>query len=209
VLHRIGLIIYRIFLHPLSKYPGPKYLAISGLTRFYYENVRGEFYKEIRDLHDQYGNIVRIAPNELSIDGSIGWEDIYGHKKAGKLEFLKDLLFYQGVGVPGAQHILGADKETHRRQRRLMGHAFSDSALNGQEGIIKSYIDLLILRLGENAAKGNVVDFVKWYVKFRAKDSLAFPHVLHFLNQFVEYLSHFKILTWGSDIGTTIPPLTS
>lgn len=157
--------------------------------------MRGEFYKEIRDLHDQYGNIVRIAPNELSIDGSIGWEDIYGHKKAGKLEFLKDPLFYQGVGVPGAQHILGADKETHRRQRQLMGHAFSDSALNGQEGIIKSYIDLLILRLGENAARGNVVDLVKWYVKFRAKDSLVFPHVLHFLDQFVEYLSHFKILT--------------
>jgi len=122
VLYRIGLIIYRLYFHPLSKYPGPAHLIISGLPKFYYENVLGTFYKDIRDLHDRHGNIVRIAPNELSIDGSIGWNDAYGHKKTGELEFKKDTLFYRpaedgkGVNGSGIQDIFTASREDHRRQ---------------------------------------------------------------------------------------------
>ena len=129
-------------------------------------------------MHDQYGNIVRVAPNELSIDGSIGWNDIYGHKKTGQLEFDKDLLWYRpldegrGNDGHGALDIIMANREDHRRQRRLIAHAFSDSALYEQEGIIKSYVDLLMQRLEENSAQGKAMDMVKWYSKlsiFRSK----------------------------------------
>ncbi|TVY25314.1 Cytochrome P450 monooxygenase [Lachnellula hyalina] len=167
--YRFATLIYRFYFHPLSKFPGPKYLAASALSQFYYQNIKGTFYKEIRDLHDQYGEIVRVAPNELSIDGSIGWDDIYGHKKAGQVEFGKDSLFYrpldQGKGLDGhgAHDIIMSNREDHRRQRRLMAHAFSDAALYAQEDIIKSYVDLLMRRLEEHSVQGKKLDMVKWY----------------------------------------------
>ncbi|KUJ11632.1 cytochrome P450 3A17 [Mollisia scopiformis] len=169
LLYRFGVIVYRLYFHPLSKYPGPKHLAISGLPQMYYQNVTGTFYKDIRALHDQHGNIVRVAPNELSIDGSIGWTEAYGHKKAGELEFKKDRLFYrplesgQGVNGSGVHDIFTASREDHRRQRRLIAHAFSDAALTEQEELIQTYVDLLMTRFRENAALGKVLDMVKFF----------------------------------------------
>jgi cytochrome P450 len=49
----------------------------------------------------------------------------------------------------------------HSRYRRLLAHAFSEKALREQEPLIKSYIDLLISKLHENAAKPQ--DMVAWY----------------------------------------------
>ncbi|TVY34228.1 Cytochrome P450 monooxygenase [Lachnellula subtilissima] len=167
--YRFATLIYRFYFHPLSKFPGPKYLAASALSQFYQQNIKGTFYREIRDLHDQYGEIVRVAPNELSIDGSIGWDDIYGHKKTGQVEFGKDSLFYrpldQGKGLDGhgAQDIIMSNREEHRRQRRLLAHAFSDAALYAQEDIIMSYVDLLMRRLEEHSVQGKKLDMVKWY----------------------------------------------
>lgn len=169
LLYRIGLIVYRLYFHPLSKYPGPKHLIISGLPHIYYRELRGTFYKEIRDLHNKHGNIVRVGPDELSIDGSISWNDVYGHRKAGEEEFKKDVLFYRpqengkGVNGSGVHDIFTAGREDHRRQRRLVAHAFSDSALNEQEDLVKGYVDLLMLRFKENVAKGDAFDIVKWY----------------------------------------------
>ncbi|TVY84166.1 Cytochrome P450 monooxygenase aclL [Lachnellula suecica] len=167
--HRIGLLLYRFYFHPLSKFPGPKYLSASALSQFYYQNIKGRFYKDVRDLHEQYGSIVRVAPNELSIDGSIGWNDIFGHKKAGEQEFEKDVLWYhpldegKGIGGSGFQDIVIANRDDHRRQRRVVSHAFSDTALIKQEGIIKSYVDLLMQRLKEHSTEGKTLDAVKWY----------------------------------------------
>ena len=52
--------------------------------------------------------------------------------------------------------------EDHSSYRRLLSHAFSDKALREQEPLIKGYIDLLISRLHENAAK-KAQDMVSWY----------------------------------------------
>ncbi|CZR64538.1 related to cytochrome P450 monooxygenase [Phialocephala subalpina] len=189
LIYRVGLILYRLYFHPLSKYPGPNHLAVSGLPRFYYQEVQGTFYKEVRDLHNKHGNIVRVAPNELSIDGSIGWNDVFGHKKAGEVEFSKDMLFYRpaesgnGVNGSGVQDIFTASREDHRRQRRLVAHAFSDSALTEQEDLIKGYIDLLMQRFKENVAKGDAFDIVKWYnyTTFDIIGDLAFGDPFHCL----------------------------
>jgi hypothetical protein len=47
--------------------------------------------------------------------------------------------------------------------RRNLSHAFSDKALRGQESLIQSYVDLLVQRLGEHAAKDESVDIMTWY----------------------------------------------
>lgn len=48
--------VYRLYLHPLAKYPGPKLAAISLLYEFYYDGIKGGQYTfEIGRMHERYG----------------------------------------------------------------------------------------------------------------------------------------------------------
>ncbi|MDI1490376.1 MAG: hypothetical protein OHK93_001578 [Ramalina farinacea] len=67
--------IYRLYLHPLSKIPGPKIAALTWGYEFYYDVVRhGTYIWEVEKMHDKYGflddknfkNEVRQAVTEMS-----------------------------------------------------------------------------------------------------------------------------------------------
>lgn len=48
--------VYRLYFHPLSKFPGPKLTAITHLYEFYYDCIQsGQFLWEIARMHEQYG----------------------------------------------------------------------------------------------------------------------------------------------------------
>lgn len=50
------LIVYRIFLSPLAKVPGPKLAAATGWYEFYYDCLcAGKYIFEIEKLHEQFG----------------------------------------------------------------------------------------------------------------------------------------------------------
>jgi hypothetical protein len=54
----VGLVVYRLYFHPLAKFPGPKYAAISRWHEFYYEVVlKGKFTFKVQELHKQYGGL--------------------------------------------------------------------------------------------------------------------------------------------------------
>ena len=64
--------IYRITLHPLAKFPGPKLPAVTRWYEAYYEvfvdGTGGKFGEKIEEWHKKYGPIVRINPFEIHID---------------------------------------------------------------------------------------------------------------------------------------------
>ena len=52
----LALYVYRIYLDPLSKFPGPKLAAASLWYEFYYDVVKkGRYTWEIAKMHDKYG----------------------------------------------------------------------------------------------------------------------------------------------------------
>ncbi|KAF3800754.1 Cytochrome P450 monooxygenase aclL [Colletotrichum gloeosporioides] len=74
------------FLHPLRSYPGPWYSTIS-IAWFVYHGARGDVAFAIHELHEIYGPVVRIAPDELSYTQSEAWKDVYGpHGGTGYME---------------------------------------------------------------------------------------------------------------------------
>ena len=52
----VGRWLYRSFLHPLAKYPGPKLAGVTRLYEGYYDIIlRGQYKMQVDKLHDQYG----------------------------------------------------------------------------------------------------------------------------------------------------------
>lgn len=64
--------------------------------------------------------------------------------------------------------------------RKVLAHAFSESALREQESILTDYCDLLVSRLKEQSQNPNIdkVDIMSWY-NFATFDiiGLVSPHV--------------------------------
>ncbi|KAF7857957.1 hypothetical protein EAF04_009314 [Stromatinia cepivora] len=161
ILYALSTIIYNLYFHPLSHFPGPKLFASSRIFSIYYI-LQGTLPQKITSLHETYGHVVRTAPDELSFTSTQAFQDIYT-KKNGRPGFPKDPIQYTRPAEGGASSILGViDDKDHARYRRLLSHAFSEKALREQEPLIKRYIDLLILRLYENAGKGKQ-NMVHWY----------------------------------------------
>ena len=123
--------------------------------------VTGQVHQRLRELHDQYGEVVRIRPNALTYRSPQAWKDIYGHRKPGTLPFRKDPEFYMPA-APNQSHLINASEADHSRQKKLLTHAFSERALRDQEPLIVSYIDLFIRRLREYADREEQVNVEKW-----------------------------------------------
>ncbi|KAL5353083.1 hypothetical protein ACLOAV_001113 [Pseudogymnoascus australis] len=152
-------IIHNIYFHPLASYPGPKSHAATRLTYVFY-HLTGQLPYICHQLHTTYGDVVRIAPDELSFNNPNAWKDIYGHRQ-GHPPMSKDMAFYNRP-ASGVDSLITANRSDHSRYRRLVSHAFSDNALREQEPLIKGYVDLLIQRLHEHASDGPL-DMVAWY----------------------------------------------
>ncbi|KAH8655271.1 cytochrome P450 3A17 [Xylariales sp. PMI_506] len=182
ILYRLGVVVYRLYFHPLARFPGPTFNAASFLPYLYAEKLLGRFcLQEVKDLHEKYGPFVRVSPNRLAVAPEIAWQDVFGHRGAGHAEFGKDRNFYQNPGSINA-----VDRDNHRRQRRQMSPAFSDTALYQQEVHIKRYVDMLMDRLRERAgAHQPPVDMVKWfnYTTFDVIGDLAFAEPFDCLAQ--------------------------
>ena len=59
LLYSVVAVIYRLYLSPLSKFPGPKLAAATLLYEAYYDVILGGQYTfKIKELHEQYGQFV-------------------------------------------------------------------------------------------------------------------------------------------------------
>lgn len=58
---QVCIIIYRLYWHPLSKFPGPKLAAATFLPEFYFDIIkRGMYIWEIERMHEKYGRRRRM-----------------------------------------------------------------------------------------------------------------------------------------------------
>ncbi len=136
--------LYRLLLHPLRGIPGPKLWAASSIP-YLLAWLSGRAPFIIHDLHETYGDVVRIGPNRLSFTHPDAWRDIRGHRKSGQHEHAKDPALY----AISKNNILGATRDYHARIRRILSHGFSAKSMQEQQPLIMRYVDLLMQRLGE------------------------------------------------------------
>ena len=163
----LSAITYNLFFHPLKHYPGPRAHAATSIP-WGLSLLRGRLPADVLSLHEAYGPVVRIRPNELAFANAPAWQDIYGHKVAGKRaglapgvkELPKYQLFYKAHPRQPSS-LVTALQDDHSKWRRITAPGFSDKSLKGQEPLVMRYVDLLMMRLKERT--GEVVDLMVWY----------------------------------------------
>jgi cytochrome P450 len=147
--------IYRLFLHPLRKYPGP---TLGKLSKFHYAYIcaTGKSHRYLEALHQKHGDIVRYGPNELSFIDAEDVTYIYG---ARSLKLRRGPWYDGNPGRAGAHTLVMASTrnvEAHKVRRRIWDKAFTAVALESYEPRLIRLTDKLIRQC--EAKDGSVFD---------------------------------------------------
>ncbi|KAL1734679.1 cytochrome P450 [Schizophyllum commune] len=144
-----SIVLYRLSpFHPLAGYPGP---ILCKITKLYsaWISLGGKQHFHYRRLHEKYGDVVRVGPNELAFFTADAIEPLFG--SAG----LPKGTFWDGrVGRSEENRTLVAihNKKEHGARRKKWQRAFTPSALKVYEPIIRKrvaeFVDTLACSTG-------------------------------------------------------------
>ncbi|KAJ5691755.1 hypothetical protein N7462_001178 [Penicillium macrosclerotiorum] len=145
LVYLIVLGLYRLYLHPLSKFPGPKLAALTYWYQTYFDLLKapgGQFMFQYRRLHEQYGPIIRISPNEVHIQDSSFFDEMFSQTlhwdKPDHLQYR----FNNETGTfPTPKH------EIHRRRRAAVNPFFSKQRIADVSWIMQEQLNTLCARI--------------------------------------------------------------
>ncbi|KAI9731619.1 MAG: hypothetical protein M1818_007749 [Claussenomyces sp. TS43310] len=143
-----SVVIYRLTLHPLAKYPGPFLAKITDWHQVYHA-WKGDRHLEFWRTHEKYGKFVRFGPNSLSINSNTALHEIYGFQSN-----VRKSQFYSAFPPTKDSYNTHSsiDKTAHARKRRVLSHAFSDNAIKAMEKYILGNIRSFCAGIGEGPA---------------------------------------------------------
>ncbi|ORY03036.1 cytochrome P450 [Clohesyomyces aquaticus] len=163
---------YNVFLHPLRHYPGPLIWRAFRL-RYVISIHRGDFHLRLKEFHDKYGLVVRVAPNELSYADGAAWKDIYGNRPGHPL-LQKNPTTFQKMNPNDPKSIMSPDEDAHSRMRKAFANAFSEKSLKDQSPLIEGHIQGFMSQL--KSRSGKPIDLVEWlnFLTFDISGDLSF-----------------------------------
>ncbi|PVH94810.1 cytochrome P450 ClCP1 [Periconia macrospinosa] len=190
-LYLVTKVLYNLHFHPLARFRGPllwRAFQFPSLAAM----LGGKMPYKVKMLHDQYGSIVRIAPNELSIIDDRAWKDIFQNR-----DFLRPPQY--GARPPGvhAHNLISAPADVHARFRKAFAPAFAEQNVASYEPLIRGYFNILVSKLAQKAP--STFDMVAWfnYTTFDIIGDLCWGESFNCLESgkghaFISVLLHFK-----------------
>ncbi|EKG12580.1 PAS domain-containing protein [Macrophomina phaseolina MS6] len=180
-----------------------------------YARLAGQTPFQSRALHERYGKVVRVSPNELSFTDADAWKDIYGYGN-------KEVLGREPNNAPKIREqepslVAIVDPDEHRRVRNMFNPAFSQRALKEQEALLLKHINLFVDKVREKSAENahGVIDLCNFFnfTTFDIMGDLAFGAPLGLLER-AEYTSWvrnafagMKLFAIRSAISYYFPPI--
>ncbi|KAF4632094.1 hypothetical protein G7Y89_g6036 [Cudoniella acicularis] len=147
LLYGIRLVIYRLYLSPLSKFPGSKLAAMGLWYEFYYEAIQdGQYTFKIRDWHEKYGPIIRINPHELHISDP----DFYSVVFSGAA--CRDKYEWYCAQFGTVSHDL------HRLRRQALSPLFSKASITRLQPVMASLVEKFCARVQDFKISGQPVN---------------------------------------------------
>ncbi|KAI0487174.1 putative cytochrome P450 [Xylaria cf. heliscus] len=203
ITYLVGLILYRLYFSPLSKFPGPKLAAITKWYEFYYDVIlRGQFTFQIQRMHRKYGPIVRINPFEVHIEDSGYWDELYtGHKEYERYEWMSGRF---GANTTTSSTVRS---DLHAIRRAPLNPMFSKRNITKFEPVIKQKVELLSKRIASykdgdrvlvlnnafNAFSGDVIASYCFGFCWNQLDSLDFKDNFHSAYEAVRKFAHLGL----------------
>lgn len=175
-LYYVTLALYRLHLHPLARFPGPKLAAVTRLYEGYYDLYQsGQYTFKIAELHKQYGKenpvprasrrpysrassvtgpIIRISPYELHVNDAAFFDTLYSRQDGTwhKYDWSVDAFATKGAVIWTADHTL------HKNRRVPLSPFFSKVKVSRQQDMIMRHVQALFDRLSGFAASGKTID---------------------------------------------------
>ncbi|RYP19935.1 hypothetical protein DL765_003083 [Monosporascus sp. GIB2] len=149
-----SLSIYRLFFHPLAKFPGPWLAAITRYYEAYYDIVQdGQYTFKIAQLHRKYGPIIRISPYELHVMNPAYFEKLYRHD--GRWD--KYAWAYDAFSAKGAT-VCTADHYVHKARRAPLSPLFSKAKVAGRQDLVRRHVEAFCDKISEFAATGKFMN---------------------------------------------------
>ncbi|TGO09964.1 hypothetical protein BTUL_0149g00430 [Botrytis tulipae] len=200
------IVIYQAYLRPLSKIPGPWYARFTRLVLKYHV-LTGHRVQYIHSLHQTYGHIVLIAPNEVSCSSLSSFKTIHRISKT----FLKSPWYLNFVVKPESLFTM-IDQKRHGARRKMFAHAFSKSSLRANwEREIRKKTDMAVNKIKRDALLGEA-DILQFFM-FMATDvigHLCFGESFGTLEkeQKTQYIEDVGRVATGFSIGAEFPMLS-
>lgn len=161
LIYYAGWIVYTRTLHPLASVPGPLWPSISRTWLMWRMHV-GDFEVELHKAHDQYGPLVRIAPDEVSSGVPAEIPIIYRMQKP--LE--KTVWYLPWRAMPQFHErpdmfttLLGKD---HAAYKKIIAGVFTMGSVLRNEEQMDGCLQLFMNRMEEFAGRGESLDFGMW-----------------------------------------------
>lgn len=159
--------IYRIFFHPLRHIPGPLRTKCSSLWLLYHQYI-GDHCTAIHSLHNVYGPVVRVAPNDIDMAKIDALGPIYtdqgGFDKSD---------YYSKYDILGYATIFSTLSSAMRSSRaKVVGPIFSAQSIREASETISGYANKMVRRMGVEAKTGRRVDILRLLRAF-ALDTLS------------------------------------
>ncbi|KAI1194273.1 cytochrome P450 [Nemania serpens] len=149
----IWVAVYRLYLSPIAGFPGPKLAALTGWYEAYFDLVEkggGQFPFEIRRMHEEYGPIVRINPDELHVDDPEYYDVLYSTNKA----YDKLKRFQHRFSIPDATFST-VKAEEHKIRRSALAPFFSKTKVRSQAVSVQALMDRISEKLSREYAGQN------------------------------------------------------
>ncbi|KAI0808392.1 high nitrogen upregulated cytochrome P450 monooxygenase 2 [Fomes fomentarius] len=165
-----AIVLYRLSpIHPLAHYPGPLGCKISKLWMAVLSQSGGQ-HRYYKALHEKYGNVVRIGPNELSIREPSAVMALLGPTGVPKgPQGIGRMLTTENLPMIGIE-----DTRAHLLRRRAWNRAFTSNAVSQYEELVGVRARQLVQRLEEH--RGQEVSLQKWmdYFSYDAMCDMTF-----------------------------------
>ncbi|KAF2722011.1 cytochrome P450 [Polychaeton citri CBS 116435] len=151
----ILLSIYRLYVSPLSRFPGPKLAALTFWYEFYYDIWPHNFQYlwKIKDLHTKYGPIVRINPIHLHVHDPTGefYDEIYTTDVRRARDRCKWDCHYDPNHFLAGAMVQAMEHDLHRKRRGAVATFFSKKNIQQLKPLITAKIQKLCSRFSQAA----------------------------------------------------------
>ncbi|KAI5918478.1 cytochrome P450 [Camillea tinctor] len=192
--------IYLLRYHPLSKYPGPKIAAVTDAW-YAYHWLTGRYPWAIEAAFKKYGDVVRVAPNQVVFFTPEAQTDILMSGTKGRPTFRKTE-FYPVFGkIAGIAAEKDPDK--HRVVRKNLAPAFSPHALKEQDISLHRVTDRFVEKLEGLGGAEKGINMSEWFDWVACDLAGAFTYGHDFENvkeaKFSPFLDTFnRVDLWGT-----------